>query len=866
MTVIFTYQFFLFKAESLRAQENKTFLKVKFELLHLFRFDRYPKSPMLCGTYMNPPLLSFCGDGIRNDKSEEMPKNQRRKLEFTAEKLRQQMLVWAFTKTGKVFQKDKVKRLGAEHSEEKLQRYNYLCPKCHVIDLIHKEGYETIGSIPLCIDTCDNSPFQNYSLDNEMEWAHIKHQNFEDVSAKLNQFVSVYVQRNKMNVVENTVLMLQIRLTTSTKGGDILDLCNSQWVIKVLKRLWFEKIRTSTVIIYFQNFIYLFFPSFCSTRVHNEKKEPGSFHFENGGSFFYVQREFQHIPIDSVIGATIDSSMQICLALQSSYESNTNKNGHPRRVSFDLYFNRDFLRTTESPIDVKITIQKSHCRQTHHSKLTRFTSRSIEWQDGIVTAMEDSCENSDKDTFSLYSFKIDSSGFQNTHTEGTPFVVVQASAKNDPTVSVFSLFLKNPFAHIPFNDEKQRINKRVGTTQQVVDLKKTQIRKTAKEKTKNKREEENIRSISRKRKKSESLGIIEYPSKRQKENNKVMSLNDQELQILPLSIAEESQAFLVPSLLADHPGTSVIEFPAIIQHTNTTLETVKENDCKTEEIKKEQEKKQSDSALKSCSLDATISTYHQNQNSRDYALKELCVAIKIPHFYEKVKKVGCTTPEDVSAVFQDETKVNAILSQYCTDPFEQLAMISMVRLCIKDFMLSEKNFQRPSDSSPKATIDFEFSKDLSQLRSSLPFCPNETAQELNNILHEETWFGQCHETRYEEIRERVQQKQTVFATKTLWQTFLQQWKKWTIEDFQAYLTRIERHRFSKYFCSLEQLRQLWKSCNSIDFVGHCLEQINGKQLEELGVSDNNDRAMLCECLKALTQNALSANLNCFCTK
>ncbi|ETO09669.1 hypothetical protein RFI_27708, partial [Reticulomyxa filosa] len=125
----------------------------------------------------------------------------------------------------------KMKHIGGEHSKEKLYRYNYLCPRCHVMELIKGDRFPTEGCMPLCIDNCDNCPLKKKLFEPEEDWWHIAHHNMTDVSGKLDKFVSVYVKRDKMAVIENTILFLKVDVTT-IRQGKLEVLCNAKWTIK----------------------------------------------------------------------------------------------------------------------------------------------------------------------------------------------------------------------------------------------------------------------------------------------------------------------------------------------------------------------------------------------------------------------------------------------------------------------------------------------------------------------------------------------------------------------------------------------------------------------------------------------------------
>ncbi|ETO11220.1 hypothetical protein RFI_26153, partial [Reticulomyxa filosa] len=176
------------------------------------------------------------------------PKNKRRKLHCTSERLRVLMLEWSFKQTGRKFDKDKHKRLGktktktkkvyvtkkkdrCDHGEEKLRRYNHLCPRCHVIEFIKGEGYSTKASMPLCIDNCPNCPSKKHNLQDSTEWIQIEHEDLQMVSKQLNNYVSIYVQRDQMSVIQNTILTLKIKLETCKDGKPVI-LYDENWTVK----------------------------------------------------------------------------------------------------------------------------------------------------------------------------------------------------------------------------------------------------------------------------------------------------------------------------------------------------------------------------------------------------------------------------------------------------------------------------------------------------------------------------------------------------------------------------------------------------------------------------------------------------------
>ncbi|ETO22200.1 hypothetical protein RFI_15001 [Reticulomyxa filosa] len=155
-------------------------------------------------------------------------------------KLRLLMLQWVFNQTGRQMKDDmrlkkyflKIKCLGSSDEQEKIKRYRELCPKCDALDLIRSGDKD--------------------------EWLHITHQNSKNISAQLNEFVSVSAKKGNISVIQNSVLQIQVHLTQKIQNN-LLTRCHKKGTIKVLKSLWFEKIRNATV--YLFTYPKLFFDS-----------------------------------------------------------------------------------------------------------------------------------------------------------------------------------------------------------------------------------------------------------------------------------------------------------------------------------------------------------------------------------------------------------------------------------------------------------------------------------------------------------------------------------------------------------------------------------------------------------------------------
>ncbi|ETO19922.1 hypothetical protein RFI_17297 [Reticulomyxa filosa] len=128
---------------------------------------------------------------------------------------------------------------GSGDCEEKLLRYNHLCPWHDTQGYINKPK-----SMALCIENCEHSPILKHCFENASEWMCISHENISEMSSRLDTFVSEEMERGKMKVVKNTAFILELMLTNIYSGS---KLCAKKWPVKVLKKLWFEKIRTPTV-------------------------------------------------------------------------------------------------------------------------------------------------------------------------------------------------------------------------------------------------------------------------------------------------------------------------------------------------------------------------------------------------------------------------------------------------------------------------------------------------------------------------------------------------------------------------------------------------------------------------------------------
>ncbi|ETO04482.1 hypothetical protein RFI_32917 [Reticulomyxa filosa] len=828
---------------------------------------------------------SYNGE-VKANKGDETVKSGRRKLQFTAEKLRRLMLAWSFEQTGKVLKDNEVKRLSGKHGDEKLQRYNYLCPRCHVIDFIRQEGYETMTSAPLCIDNCINCPTKRHCLHNKEEWTHIAHEDFHRVSSHLNDFVSVYVQRDKMSVIENTVLTLQIRMkmanSTAMKDDSGLTLCDQQWIIKVLKRLWFEKIRTSTVrstqplnLTYGRFWIELVTDAaYMSITAHN------------------TQREFQHIPIDSVIGATVDSSMQICLSLQSSFESNFGKNGDSRRVSFDLYLKHEYLKSLGCPIDVKVLIHKN-CNRQFHSDSTD-AKEAFHFQD-INDQFYQLCTG-DCNAFNLFSFRIGSKEFQNTSVNGVtyPAIVVDSQQKGRPLRKVWRKFLKINVYKIVcviemyvtnvamfvtlINRHKKRMEKAYHQVRAPFLERREFYRKNVAKKRKHMPWLDDDHTTVPKKKfkyddkvNSHTYGFVpqmfvfspegdrNVPMCSLFPNNVLNNVCDPttSVNVAPFSSLPQqsrlntSEPCLTDAIIKTEPNiTSTYSLDATI----AMAQSLKRDSVSGTEPYQKMDSEKSNTVCKSdekvsllisdCKSDKSI--FSNNTNDNEEQLKKLCESVKTPSLYDDLIAMECSCLQDVLRIFEEETKANEILRKYCETPFEQLAMIKV----------SPKSTLLTLESIHQTTLS---PKDLAMVRSELPTDPNRSYLDLANILQEEKSNGKTLEQRYDEIQQKVHHKQVIVTQKSRWENFLQRWQKWNIEDFQTYLIRIDRQRFEKYFKRIDDFRQLWYATQKKEFVGELLAQLDRETLEELGVKDKNDRKILFESIALLKKDNNNVN-------
>ncbi|ETO19322.1 hypothetical protein RFI_17899 [Reticulomyxa filosa] len=304
---------------------------------------------------------------------------------------------------------------GGEHGDEKLVRYNYLCPLHHVMESIKKQNAKNIdASMPLCIDNCEDCPNRKYQLQTSRQWVHVVHEDIDQVSRDLSDFISEEVTRGTMRVIKNTALTLQVDITPKCcESGPYPP---KKWGIKVLKRLWFEKIRTSTPAKRGGSQpLNLTYERFWTEVI------PEKMYLAIRG--LNTDRKHQRIPIDSVIGATVDSTMQICLALQSSYQKNHNKCQQPRGVSFDLYLSEEFVSSSES-VHVQVTLTKNSNRlqsgqtncdesSSYDTELHTDSARSsilVDTPNGRAHSNDTINHNTDGNTFGIFSFDVSPSG------------------------------------------------------------------------------------------------------------------------------------------------------------------------------------------------------------------------------------------------------------------------------------------------------------------------------------------------------------------------------------------------------------------------------------------------------------------------
>jgi len=229
-------------------------------------------------------------------------------------------------------------KLTRKHPKEKEIRYNEICPEDVVMDCIRKRYGDENGGVRLCIDKCSRCPFRVHGFfdpSSSKSWHCIKAKDHSQMSKTLNQYLSFHVTEptkgKKNGAVKYPDLQLEIAIFNYDTG--MTDVKKQEFGVKVMKEQYFSKLRTPNPKKVAQP-LNLTYPRFwieiCKDEIYLaildsealKKSEEG-----NNGKW----------PIFSSVGAYVDGSMEMQLAIMASFKDT--------EVLFEWYIHQDFIHS-----------------------------------------------------------------------------------------------------------------------------------------------------------------------------------------------------------------------------------------------------------------------------------------------------------------------------------------------------------------------------------------------------------------------------------------------------------------------------------------------------------------------------------------
>jgi len=259
----------------------------------------------------------------KNNKTKRTSKSEQKSLSLEAlgkvDKLRQDILEKVFLKRQMDVQPGRVLKLSANDGEAKVTRFNKICPSHDVLPCIQERHGEEKGGMKLCIDKCSNCPSHLLQLDtNTQEWHRINGENTIGMSETLNEYLSLYgsktVQGQSNDVVKYSDLLLDVLI-----GNDRLNQCivKKRCNVKAIKTEYFNKIRTATPKKPTQP-LNLSYPRFW---IEIEKNCVYLSIVDTEAWKKFNKNKFRKWPVKSSIGAYVDGSMKIELAITPSFQN-----------------------------------------------------------------------------------------------------------------------------------------------------------------------------------------------------------------------------------------------------------------------------------------------------------------------------------------------------------------------------------------------------------------------------------------------------------------------------------------------------------------------------------------------------------------
>jgi len=195
-----------------------------------------------------------------------------------------------------------------------------------------KDGWKK-NSVPLCIDRCVNCPAQEILQDNG-QWHYVNggKDKLSDASASLLQYISLYADKPTQGKLYQAVkyhdLQLNVSITDNRVGRQVV---NQPCKVQIMKPDYFNKIRTSTPKKTTQP-LNLTYARFWLEVVKNSVYLCVS---DTSAWKSYDDKSFRRCPMQSVIGAYVNKSMEVGLAMMSSFKDT--------QIAFEWCIRKEYL-------------------------------------------------------------------------------------------------------------------------------------------------------------------------------------------------------------------------------------------------------------------------------------------------------------------------------------------------------------------------------------------------------------------------------------------------------------------------------------------------------------------------------------------
>ncbi|ETO28014.1 hypothetical protein RFI_09119 [Reticulomyxa filosa] len=176
----------------------------------------------------------------------------------------------------------------------------------------------------------------------------------------------------------------------------------------------------------------------------------------------------------------------------------------------------------------------------------------------------------------------------------------------------------------------------------------------------------------------------------------------------------------------------------------------------------------------------------------------------------------------------------------------------------KDILTNESKSMTTTQEKAYSMDSSESNENASNL-SLLPASMIE--EELAKIMDDESKNNQSYEKMFEQMQEKQILKRKIHEQLEAWKYFLENWRKWYIDDLHAYLIRIDDQQFARYFPTVDDLKTRWAKEHSQPFKGDDLMNLDREDLFVLGVTDRNDRQTIANRIRDLCTGNLFQNKN-----